>query len=424
MVDRRIGPKINEIHKVAVPAYEVEVLENGTQLINIPLGTSELTSVEIIHKGGRFLEQKKGGARATARLLREGTTEMTSKEVAESIDFFGATLNSGAQLDYSYLKLFSLSRYMPDLLPILREMRYDPIFPERELERYIDSSKENLKIQLNKNDVLSYRALTEELYGHDHPYGYNSDFKLYESLSVEDVQAYYNSAYGASNSVIVVSGKVDDALLHKIREDYGSVFQEVRMDAYPNPPAVDAKRINIPTQDKSQTSLRIGMPLFTRNHPDYASFYMLHTILGGYFGSRLMKRIREEKGYTYGVYSSLDTMIYDGYFSISTDVNSEYVEDTRSVIHEEMDRLCHEVVNISELKMVKNYINGSILNLIDGPFKIGGIAKVIALNNLEKDFFERFSAAITAMDAETIKTCAQRYFGNRKMVEVVVGSSE
>lgn len=424
MVDRKKGPKINSIEKICVPDFNVHVLSNGTRLAVVNLGTQALTHIEILHKGSRFLEAQKGTAKAAARLIKEGTASYSSEEIANLVDYYGASMSTGANLDYTFVKLFSMTKYLPNLLPVLHEIVYQPTFEESELTKFIENSKERLKIDMAKNEVVAYRTLTEQLYGSDHPYGYNSSNEIYGALTRESIQNHHRDAYGADNTIIILSGKVTAEILDMIEQYFGQEQRRSTSDisVVPNQGAIS--RISINTQEKSQSSIKLGMPLFNRTHEDYMKFYVLNTILGGYFGSRLMKSIREDKGYTYGIYSSMDMMIHDGYLSISTDVTNEHINATIDEVYAQIDRLMTVLVEPKELQMVKNYINGSLLNMIDGPFRVASMVKAVMLNDLDHKFYHQLSRTVTAITAEEVHQLAKKYFSGKTMIEVIVGNPD
>lgn len=386
------------------------------------MGTQELVSLEIIHYASRKQEDKKGVARATARLLREGTKEYESAQIAEYIDYHGASMTTGANLDFSFVKLLSLTRYFEKLIPVVQSVRYEPTFPQEELDRYVVNSLQKLAMDEAKVELRSYKSITEALYGSDHIYGYNSDESVYKALTREDLVDHFQKYYGSDNCVIVLSGKVTPAVREATIAAFGSVHQHVDIKPYLRPTVqLGATRIKLPAADKSQTGLKIGSKLWNRNHEDFAGVFVLNTVLGGYFGSRLMSNIREEKGYTYSIYSGLDMMIDDGYFFVSTEVATEYVDDTLAATYAEIDRLKTELLDDEELNMIKNYLRGNFLNMVDGPFKVAALVKLIEINKLPADFFTRLSRYVKDVTAEEIRAFANKYLDKEQMVEVLVG---
>lgn len=422
-VDRKRGPAINKVTNLNIPPVHREMLSNGTELIEVNMGTQNLIQLEVLYKGGRISEKKKGVSRATARLIKEGTKSYTSSQLAESIDFYGANISSGASLDYSYAKIFTLKKHFYEILPILIEVLDHPTFPIEELEKYKATSIQKLQVEKAKSELEAYKIITECLYGNDHPYGYNSSAEVYKSLTRNDLVDYYNSCYGSDNRIIVLSGKITDDIHDEVVKVFGNVSKPSIPFVYeePSPFAGRVQKI-IQAEDDIQCAIKIGCRLFKRNHPDFADLFILNTILGGYFGSRLMSSLREEKGYTYNIYSSTDMMIHDGYFNISTEVGNEYLEKTLEGIYHEMELLTSQKVHVEELDMVKNYLSGNFLNMIDGPFKVAGMAKVVALNGLNFDFYRNLMRRIHTITSEDLLHLAKKYFRKENMIEIIVGN--
>ncbi len=424
IVDRKNGPEIKKIKELRIPPITREILPNGIELLEVNMGTQNLVQLEVLFRGGRVNEAHKGVSRAVARLLKEGTKSYTGSELAEEVDFYGANISSGASLDYSYVKIFTLNRYFYKILPILEEVLYHPTFPEEELGKYTKNSIQKLKVEKAKSELVAYKAITEKLYGEDHVYGYNSTDEIYNSLTRDKLLEYYEKTYGTDNCIIILSGKITEEIRSSVKKLFGNQpVKKVNLE-YEEPSVNISKNHSkrITAEDNLQSAVKIGCRLFKRSHADFQDMFVLNTILGGYFGSRLMSSLREEKGYTYNIYSSIDMMIYDGYFNVSTEVGNEYLPATLEGIYEELEILKHEKVGSEELDMVKNYLSGNFLNMVDGPFKVAGIAKVIALNDLEVDFYQKLMSRIHSITAEDLQKLAQKYFIRENMVEIIVGN--
>lgn len=421
--NRASGPPIHTLGELIVPEWTQTILLNGTQLIEVNMGSQRLVSMEIIHYASRKQEDKKGVGRAVARLLREGTKELSSKEIAEQVDYYGATLSAGANLDFSFIKLFSLTKHFSKLLPIVEQVRYSPAFPEEELARYKKNSIQRLAVDDSKVELRAYKILTESLFGEEHIYGYNSTEDIYNALSREDLVAHFEDYYGSTNCTIVLSGKIDDDIRNAVIDTFGKSEQQVNVKPYilPKNTSFQTQRITGTAVDKSQTGIKIGTRLWNRNHEDFSGMFVLNTVLGGYFGSRLMSKIREEKGYTYSIYSGLDMLRDDGYFFVSTEVSDQYTEATMQCIYEEMEKLQNELISEQELTTIKNYLRGNFLNMIDGPFKVSRLAKLTDTNQLDKYFFRDLSKYVKDVSSEQIRAYAQKYLNKEHMLEVVIG---
>ena len=422
-MDRSKGPEINKITQLNIPPVRREILPNGTEYIEVNMGTQNLVQLEVLYKGGRINESKFGVSRAAARLMKDGTSNYSSSQLAEEVDFYGANISSGANLDYSYAKIFTLNKHFDKILPILAEVLESPSFNEKELEKYKANSIQKLQLEKAKSELVAYKSITECLYGKEHPYGYNSSEAIFKNLQRDDLIEYHKSCFGTDNRKIIISGKITEDIRKAIKNTFGQkTIASLQFDY--SDPLHGAKGISrqIKAEDNFQSAIKIGCRLFKRDHPDFADVFILNTIFGGYFGSRLMSSLREDKGYTYNVYSSVDMMIHDGYFNVSTEVGNEYLEESLKGIYQEMETLTRKKVGQEELEMVKNYLSGNFLNMIDGPFKVAGMAKVIALNGLDFSFYKNLMSRIHSITSEDLLKVAQRYFVKENMVEIIVGN--
>lgn len=422
MLDRSKAPAIKSLRSIRFPTVEHFLLDNGIPVYSVNLGTQDVLKLEIAFWAGRPFESGKVVARATASQVKEGSKYISGEDFSEKIDALGATLNLPFHLDTSNFNLYSLGRYFDQLLPVFREVLSEPIFPEEELQAFVERNQHRLKVELAKTDVLAYRQVTERIFGSDHPYGYNSFAEDYAALRREDLLSHHHSYYHPGNTQIFVSGKITDAHIKALNREFGQ-FPATKTVTFPElvraPFAGGRERLRVP--GSVQSSIRIGKPLFGRKHEDYAGLYVLNTILGGYFGSRLMENIREEKGYTYNIYSLLDVMRADGCLYIGADVAHEYVEPTIREIIIEMERLKQDLVDEDELDMVKNYLMGTFLSMLDGPFNIHDTVRTMVSEDLPQGFFENLVESVVDITAEEIRELAQKYLDAESMWEVVAG---
>lgn len=422
MPDRTLAPPVADLSRLELPPYETQRLSNGIPLYVVNSGTQEVVKLEVVFHAGRPWEHKHLVARATLSQLKEGTAHHDTAAIAETFDFYGATLQTPYNLDTSSIVLYSLNKHFHKVLPLMAELLESPTFPKKELDTFIQRNQVELQVELSKTDVVAYRTITEMVFGSGHPYGYNSFPETYESLSRDDLVEHFQKHYVSENCAIFLSGRIEPGMISFIDEHLSRAIRP-GSSAPPLPEATDVppQRIHVNHPDRVQSAIRIGCRLFNRRHPDYAGMYVLNTILGGYFGSRLMDNIREDKGYTYNIYSSLDPMRFDGAFFISTETGTEFVRDTLAQIYHELDLLREQPVDEEELAMVRNYLLGGFLNMLDGPFNVADIVKTIILEDLPADYFERTVQAVNRITAEELQALARRYFNRADLWEVTVG---
>lgn len=422
MVNRKIAPPIKRIEKIPLPKPRKMRLSNGLPVHIIDMGTQDVLKLQLVFRSGRPFEKKKLIAKTTSRLLREGTANFSSAEIAEQIDFYGATLSTPTNLDNSNLVFYTLNKHFETLIPLVTELLIAPTFPEDELTAYIDNTKRKLQVDLTKNDVVAYRKVTEFIFGKHHPYGYNSDNRAYNNVKRTDLVKHFNKHYNARNCELFISGRVTDEVIRLLDQHIGQlpVGRKSRLPKFKLTDVTPEKRhISIP--NSMQTAIRIGKQTIGRKHPDFAGFTVLNTILGGYFGSRLMMNIREDKGYTYNIYSTQDTMLHDACFYVSTEVGNEFVGAAKKEIYKEIDILCNDLVPEAELEMVRNYVLGNMLNMVDGPFHVADVIKTMVLNEIPFETFDTLISTVNTITAQELRDLAQKYLHNQQMWEVTAG---
>ncbi len=419
-LDRRISPPINTIKNLDLPMVEQITLPNGMHLSIINQGTQGVLKVEIFHRAGRSAELNKLVSRATASLIKEGTKNYTSAQIADIIDYYGSSIKTSSNMDFAYVSLHTLTKHFANIVPILKEILTEPTFAEDEIQQYININIEKLKEELSKNEIVTYRTLTEEIFGSDHPYGYNSEIGDYKELKRGDILSHFDKLYGSDNAYIFVSGQVSAEVKRLITVEFGEInkpsivkpYQQCQID-------LNHKSIELYTTNEHQSAVKIGRRLFDKHHPDNAKVFLLNTLLGGYFGSRLMTNIREEKGYTYDISSSIDHMLYDGYFSISSETAPKYVAPMLEDIYLEINKLQQDPINDKEMTMVKNYLMGNFMSLIDGPLNAISFVKTMVLTNQELSNFQAFIDQMLDLTSIEINEAAQQYLRREDLIHCI-----
>jgi zinc protease len=421
-LNRKIPPPIREISKLNLPRPEQITLDNGIPLYITNLGVQEIVKLELVFRAGRPFERKQLVSRATAALMKEGTASMASGELAERIDFYGGSLSIPYNLDTGSLILYCLTKHFEHLLPILTEIIVAPAFPIKELETFVETSLQAQQIELTKADIVAYRKITEYIFGSTHAYGYNSEDETYHALTQADLMAHHEAFYHAGNCEIFISGKISAKETSLVNQYFGTMHKGQVVEAR-NLDIITplTKTIILPHEDKSQTAIKIGCRLFTRHHEDYFGMFILNTILGGYFGSRLMMNIRENKGYTYNIYSSIEPMLYDGYFYIATEADKKFSKKVVEEIHKECAKLRNEPIEAEELTMVRNYLLGNILTMLDGPLNVSELVRTYISEGVNLNRFDELVQKIKTITPDEIQHLAQKYLKTEEMWQVKVG---
>jgi predicted Zn-dependent peptidase len=420
---RKQRPPIKALTEVRLPPAEVWTLRNGMPVYSAALGTQEIIRLELVFWAGRPYEQQPLTAMAAAHLLKEGTRHRPGRELAEFFDFYGANLRLPFQMDTTNVVLYCLNRHLETVLPVLAEMIAEPAFPPEELASLVRRRKQSLLEDLSQNDVVAYRQITECFFGAGHPYGYNSSPAAYDQLTAPLLAAHHQRLVHASNGFIVLSGQVTPVVTAQLDRYLGDLPRGVAPPdpALPEQPE-QPRQLFIARPNTAQTAIRIGRRLFSRQHPDAHGLYVLANLLGGYFGSRLMENLREDKGYTYNVSASYDSLRWDGSFQIDAEVGNEVVEATRREIFSEISRLQDELVPPAEMDMLRNYLMGACLSMVDGPFNWAETVRTLLSEGLPLSAFAELVDTILHIQPRQLQELARRYLQTSDCWEVIVGT--
>ncbi len=413
-------PHFHQISEVPFPDCHQECLSNGIPVHLVTAGDQEIVKIDFVIEAGRPFEHKKLASRVCSGLLKEGTLQYSSKTIAEKIDHVGATLSFPFAFDEIVIQVHCLTRHLPTILPILSDIIMNPIFPEDEITWYCRRAIQRLKMDLAQNEIMAFRKATEIYFGSDHPYGYNSTPELYGDITQGDLQKHHSRTFSPERLKIFVAGKPHPNLMADL-DHYLGKWNHQSPQIKPHLPAIsDSPQYFEHDCEKSQSAIRVGRKLFDSNHQDFPGMLLLNTLLGGYFGSRLMKNIREDKGYTYGIHAGLETMRYDGYISISLETDRRHVPDSLTEIDREIELLQTQLIPEEELQMVKNYICGYILSRMDGPLRTLSLIRKNILMGCKYDQTSEILQAIVNTTSADLQDLACRYLNKEGLTTVII----
>ena len=423
--DRTKAPSIKQIAHFSIGKPDRQTLSNGMPLNVINSGTEDVVRFDLVIHSGQLDQSQPLQAMFANRMLREGTKSFKSAEIAEKLDYYGAWLDLSSSVNCGFVTLYSLGKYFPQTLEILASMVKEPIFPERELKIVTDMNKHHFMVNNQRVDVLARKRLNHLLFGKEHPLGHFAVLEDYDKITVDSLHAFYNKNYSSKNCSAYVSGKVTDEILQCIEMHFGAKPWGCQTPKEPIPlilpTTAHVKRDFIEKEDALQSSIKMGCFVPAREHEDYLDLRVLTTLFGGYFGSRLMSNIREDKGYTYGIVAGVLSYPGCSVLGISTEADNEYVEPLIKEIYFEMDKLCNEKVPEHELDMVRNYMLGDMCRAYERAFSLSDAWIFIETGDLDEDFFDRSVQSIREINAERIQDLAHKYFIKENLIEVVAG---
>jgi predicted Zn-dependent peptidase len=420
MLNRQSAPQFTEIKKFHLPTPEVSQLKNGVPLIEFDKVNQEVIKIELIFKAGKWFETKKGTGYFTAHLLDKGAAKKSSLQIAETFDLFGASVEINPGHDFTSLSLYSLSKNIENILPLFCELVLFPSFPFSELALLKDIFKQNLKVNNEKSSYLAGKIIRQNIFGENHPYGHSVNESEVDEITREDLVDFFKRRFKLHE--VYVTGLLDDSAKKLLTANLSEI--SVNYESEPNPDfgaAPQTTSQHLDKLDSVQSSLRLGKKIINRTSSDYPALILLNHILGGYFGSRLMKNIREEKGLTYGIHSSINTLKNVAFFLIGTDVNKENRELALAEIKSEVRKLRQNTIETGELETAKNHLLGSLQLETANPFSVVEKLKVIRLNQLNEDFFSNLFDGIRMTNSEAIKNIAQFHLHEDDLFELSVG---
>lgn len=424
-MNRKTAPSIKDAvdYTLQLKPYEHYVLDNGIPVYSINAGAQEVMQIEWVYYAGNCYDQQKGIAAATNFLLKNGTSQKTAFQLNESFDYYGGYCNRLCYNETATVTLHTLSKHAEKLLPLVKEMLTDAVFHQEELDIYKQNAKQRLAVNLQKAEFVAGRLIDSYVYGEQHPYGTYTNVEDIDSLTIEACKQFYKQYYLNGRCIMFVSGKLPanwKAMLNSNFGDLTAVNTTIEKPTNIQSPATQKKYSIINDSNAVQGAIRIASPFPNRHHPDFKKVMVLNTVFGGFFGSRLMANIREDKGYTYGIYSYIQNHVQHSAWLISTEAGKDVALATIEEIYKEMKLLREEPIGKEELQLVRNYMIGGILGDLDGPFQIMAKWKNIILNDLDESYFYESVLEIKTVSAENLMELANQYLNPDQFYELVV----
>ncbi len=424
-LNRLIPPPIRPLTDLTVTYPERHRLKNGIPLNIIQAGVEEVVRFDLLIGAGQWQQTQALQAMFTNRMLREGTPSLTSQEISEKLDYYGAMMELSSSVNCGFITLYSLNKYFPQTLALIADMLMHPTFPETEMGVVVEMNKQRFLVNSSRVEMMGRKRLNRALFGEAHPLGRYAEVKDYELLTPEVLRAFYRQHYHSGNCSIYLSGRVTPEIVHCIERTLGDApwgeVKEASAFSPMSPQMEPGKRFFVEKEDALQSSIKLGGFVMDRLHPDFLKARVMVTLFGGYFGSRLMSNIREDKGYTYGIGAGIVTYPGVSVLSISTEAANEYADAIITEVYKEMDKLCNERVSQAELEMVKNYMLGDWCRSYEGPFSLSDAWIYIETGGLDDQFFTRSLEEIQSITSEEVQCLAQKYLCKENLIEVVAG---
>ena len=422
-INRKTAPEFRGIDNISLLKPEHQKLDNGCNVFCFNSGDQDLVRIEWIFANQRFDPDKPLLNVAVNTMLTEGTQTLTASQIADQVDFYGAFLQVDYGFDQSQVTLYSLNKHLHKTLPVIKDILTNSIFPERELETFVRNQQQKLQVNLEKNDFIARRLFNKALYGNT-LYGLVVDTDLYKTLHRDDMLLHFKQMYQPSNCTVIIAGKIESGILDLVTRTFDKDWTNSNIRPDSTQPVLQQSSEHfyfVEKPDALQSAIRMGLRVINRTHPDFPALQVLNTILGGYFGSRLMANIREDKGYTYGIGSGMSSLKQSGAIFIATEVGADVCKLAVNEIEKEIDILKNDLVPVEELALVRNFMMGSLLGSLENVFSHADKFKNLYFAGLDYDYYDHYINTVKTISAESLKDLANQYLNFDQFYKVVVG---
>jgi predicted Zn-dependent peptidase len=418
MINRTLTPELNEIDQIDFIKPSIFDISSSVKLYSMCEVPNQTSRLDLYFNAGTILGDI-GTASFVNSLLLSGTNTKTSIEINNEMDSLGAFFESSVSNENALVSIYALKENMLAVLSILKDAIENVAFLEHEVIELVNDRKQKFRIGMEKVSYLAQRTFQQKLFNHP-IYGRIAEESDFENVSISTLKRFHKDHYLHGLTKVVLIGAFSTDEIDEVIDMTGNWA----MDALPtfnekcqNEPS----KTHVNKEQAVQTAIRVGRMLFNKKDPDFIDFQILNTILGDYFGSRLMTNIREDKGYTYGIGTMVAELTEMGYFLVATEVGSDKKDATLHEIQYEFKRLQTELVSEEELQLVKNYMLGQLLKSADGPYAMMDLFLHVEPFNIGLEYYNQCIESINTITPERIKELAINYLNWNKMTIVTAG---
>ncbi|PIQ48646.1 MAG: peptidase M16 [Cytophagales bacterium CG12_big_fil_rev_8_21_14_0_65_40_12] len=424
-VDRTKLPAPAPAKEIQIGDYEKFTLKNGLQVIVAENDKLPTVAWTLTFDQGPITEGEKSGlAGMFGQVMRAGTTSKNKEQLDEEIDFMGASLNVGA----SSISAFSLSKYSEDVLKLMSDVLFNPLFPQSELDKVKKQTITGLATSKDDPNAISGTVSAVVNYGKDHAFGEITTEETVNNVSLEDIKAHYTKFFKPNIAYLVIVGDIKKKDAQKLAEKYFGNWKSgtVNKETFQQPAPVEKTTVNIVDKPSAvQSVINITYPYDNKpGSKDATAVSVLNQVLGGSGSARLFTNLREDKGYTYGAYSSMGSSRYSATFSANASVRNEVTDSAMVEFLSELNRIREDLVSQEELDLAKNSLRGSFARSLENRGTVAQFALNTELNKLPADYYATYLKRLDAITAEDVRNAAKKYIKPDMANIVVVGKAE
>jgi predicted Zn-dependent peptidase len=418
MMNRTLAPKTSTITHIDFQSPEIDTLANKVNIYSMRETDDQTVHIDFVFDAGS-LKTSKIIAQLTGELLFSGSADKTSDEIEEAIDRLGGFTGVEISTEKATISVIGLKEHIVSIAKTVVDAIIHVNFNPKEINQLLQSKKKKMAISLEKVSTQARRAFLSDLFNNS-PYGDLTQLEDYDQIDQGDLIEFHKHKYLSGLQYISIVGALNDENLNAIKE-LGNQFSKDDVTTIEYDYSYTPNNIHVEKEQAVQTAIRVGRVLFNKQHTDFIKFSVVNTILGGYFGSRLMTSIREDKGYTYGIGSGVAQLLETGYFFISTEVGKEFKDLTLEAIKTEITLLQTEEVSEKELMLVKNYIIGQILEQSDGAQAMMDRFISVETYGLDFSYYDKFIKEVSEITSAEVKELANLYLNWEDFTVVSAG---
>jgi predicted Zn-dependent peptidase len=419
----RIQPPVFPFDAKILNQVKSVQLNNGIPVFLIEAGTEDVMRIEIVFRAGAAREYFPLLASSSNMMLTEGSENYSSEELNRILDYNGIFLNPSSEKDTAGIVVYFLSKQIDKVLELAAEILFRPVFPDKELALLMKKRLRWYQVNREKVQNLAMDQFFESVFGSYHPYGRQVAENDFGNITPSILKDFHSKYYTPENMAVIVSGRIHERTVDLLNTYFGELHsKKIYIEETESHIKGDRqKKVTVEKPGAVQAAIRIGSSTIVKTHPDYPGLKFLNTILGGYFGSRLMKNIREEKGLTYGIHSGISSFELSGFKVISTEVGTKNTRIAIDEIYKEIRLLQTEPVKPDELEVVRKYMSGELVRMFDGPFALAESFKAVWEFGLDYTYYQRLAETIKTITSDKIIRLAETYYNIDDLYEIIAG---
>lgn len=426
MLDRSAAPKLSSFSDLSFDYPDYITLSNGVKLYVLNNGDQDVNRFEIIYRGGLFEETKPLQSFALASMLIHGSDKYSSQEVAEMLDFNGSQFNAINHDNFTHISMTSLNKNFKEILPLFKSVLTEPSIPKREYDVLGTQVKSAYQTARQRVKYLAQMAGRRLYFGEKHPFSHMICDEDVDNLTIDDIKSFHRKFYKPENSTLIISGCVTEKEVSLIDEYFGqesNCGNTNDLVEYERCVTTE-KSVIVDKEGALQSSVYMIHEAIPRSHPDYIKLRILITALGGYFGSRLMQNIREDKGYTYGINAMLVGRRCGAKVVITSECDTAYTYLLIDEVKKEVKKLQDTLMDDDELEIVKNTMLSDLAKTLDSPFSMASCVSSNILYSTGEDYFNRQVTDILNITAIDLRNVANKYLDVNKFYIAIAGDEK